>query len=70
MGKVRHIEVNQLWVQEKVADGSVDLIKIRGEDNISDTMTKHVGRDVLEKHLSETNQNISSGRHKIMPRIS
>ena len=54
----------------KVADGSVDLIKISGEDNISDSMTKHVGRDILEKHLKGTNQNISGGRHKIMPCIS
>ena len=51
LGKVRHIEVNQLWVQEKVADASVDLIKISGEDNLADSMTKHVGRDILEKHL-------------------
>ena len=26
MGKVRHIEVNQLWVQEKVAQGIVKVI--------------------------------------------
>ena len=69
LGRVRHIEVNQLWVQEKVADGSVDLTKISGEDNISDSMTKHVGRDILEKHLVATNLNIREGRHKIMPSI-
>ena len=70
LGKVRHIEVNQLWVQEKVADGSVDLLKIRGEDNLADSMTKHVRRDILERHLSETSQRISGGRHRIMPCLS
>ena len=70
LGKVRHIEVNQLWVSEKVADGTVDLLKISGEDNLADAMTKHVGRDILEKHLWRTSQSISGGRHKIMPCIS
>ena len=67
LGKVRHIEVNQLWVQEKVTDGSLDLIKVDGADNLADVMTKHVGREIFEKHMAGTAQLISSGRHKIMP---
>ena len=30
LGKVRHIEVSQLWLQQKVADGRVKVIKVPG----------------------------------------
>ena len=33
LGKVRHIEVNQLWIQEKVADGSNKLNNHKGACN-------------------------------------
>ena len=69
LGKVRHIEVNQLWIQEKVADGTVELQKTPGVYNLADTLTKHVGRDILENHLNDTFQYAASGRHPIMPGI-
>ena len=47
LGKVRHIEVNQLWVQEKVAKGEIDLIKIPGTENRADALTKYVEGDKL-----------------------
>ena len=30
LGKVRHIETASLWVQEKVHDGTLELVKIKG----------------------------------------
>ena len=44
VGRVRHIEVHQLWVQEKVSSGEIVINKVRGEDNIADILTKFVGR--------------------------
>ena len=69
LGKVRHIEVNQLWIQERVADGSIELMKVSGDVNLADSMTKHVGREIIEHHMRETNQSIIGGRHDIMPRV-
>ena len=31
LGKVRHIEVHQLWVQDKVASGEVEVRKVDGD---------------------------------------
>ena len=31
LGKVRHIEVNQLWVQDKVANGDIEIVKVNGK---------------------------------------
>ena len=69
LGKVRHIEVNQLWVQEKVANGSIELTKISGESNLADAVTKYVGRELIEKHMWGTNQRAEGGRHAIMPQV-
>ena len=66
LGKVRHIEVNQLWVQEKVSDGSIDLIKISGDVNLADALTKYVSREALDRHMWSTGQHIEGGRHPIM----
>ena len=69
LGKVRHVEVNQLWVQEKVADGSIELNKVSGEAYLADALTKHVGREILERHLEATNQWLIEGRHALMPQV-
>ena len=30
--KIRHIEMNQLWLQEKVANKDVEVIKVKGTE--------------------------------------
>ena len=40
LGKVRHIEVRFLWLQEVVRAGRIELRKIPGERNPADIMTK------------------------------
>jgi hypothetical protein len=69
-GRVRHIEVSTLWVQEKVAQGIVDMVKIPGSENLADILTKHVDRNTLDKHLLKMNIHREEGRHKIMPLLS
>ena len=43
-------------MQEKVADGSIELNKVGGEANLADALTKHVGREIIERHFEGTNQ--------------
>ena len=40
IGKVRHIEVNQLWLQESVSRGDVEIEKVPGKLNRADVLTK------------------------------
>ena len=42
LGKVRHIEVNQLWIQEKVRNKLITLIRVDGNINLADALTKFV----------------------------
>ena len=69
LGKVRHIEVNQLWIQDRVGSGDVELYKISGTVNPADALTKYVESEILIRHLNMTSQFVCSGRHDIMPQI-
>ena len=51
ISKVRHIDVNCLWLQEQTAKKLVSLVKIAGEVNTADLMAKHLGNAVMLKHL-------------------
>ena len=46
LGKARHLEVCQLWLQEKVRKSIVQVFKVSTDENVADSMTKHVSRDL------------------------
>ena len=39
VGKVRHLQVKQLWLQENVAAGELTIVKIPRAQNCSDALT-------------------------------
>ena len=67
LGKVRHIEVNKLWIQDRVANGDISIHKINGKENIADILTKHVNAEDIRVHMHQTNQTITQGRHCMAP---
>ena len=69
LGKVRHIELNELWLQDQVARGRIAR-KIKGEDNFSDSLTKHSNQERIKQTMSATLQRIAQGRHEIMPEVA
>ena len=68
-GKVRHIEVNQLWVQEKIAKGELKVIKVGTDENLADALTKAVSADAIGKHLSGLSCEWRVDRHELAPSI-
>ena len=40
LGKMRHIEVRELWLQKEVSEGKVKVVKVLGRVNPVDFMTK------------------------------
>ena len=70
LGKVRHIEVCQLWLQEKSQDGTIRIKKVKGTDNPADIVTKHVPNEVLTKHLPAFGLHREAGRHSIAPKVA
>ena len=51
LGKVRHLEVRHLWLQQAVREKRVTLRKVEGKRNPSDLMTKGLSIADIEKML-------------------
>ena len=67
LGKVRHIAVNQLWIQDSVAKGDLTIIKVSGKEHLADALTKHFNSEDIRVHLHKKGQSIEAGRHAIAP---
>ena len=50
LGKVRHIELQYLWLQEKVRSRILEIAKIKGTANPADIFTKYITRLEMIKH--------------------
>jgi len=69
IGRVRHLAVGQLWVQERVRNGDFTLVKHPGSENPADMMTKHLDRATIEKHLKMVGIIAVAGRPLSAPHI-
>ena len=54
-GKMRHINVKSLWLQDKTVQLFLRYNKIKGEDNPADGLTKHVKNELICKYLEIEN---------------
>ena len=52
LGRLKHLDVENLWLQEVVKGKEVELNKIAGENNMADLLTKHLSRAVLDRHVA------------------
>ena len=50
LGKVRHLDTADLWVQQRVNSGDIKVDKVDGKLNPADAMTKGLAGDLLVKH--------------------
>ena len=46
LGKIPHLYVSDLWIQDRLKRGEFTLSKIAGSEKPADILTKHVSRDV------------------------
>ncbi len=50
-GQVRHIEVQEPWVQDRVGKGELSIVKVKDESNVADGLTKHVEGNKMDEHM-------------------
>ena len=62
LSKVRHVDVNVLWLQETCARKKVPLDKVAGEENCSDMLTKNLVSAKIEKNLGKMRLEAMKGR--------
>jgi len=67
IGRVRHLDVAQLWIQERIRAKEFGLHKWPGADNPADILTKHVCRAILDSHLETLCIDSIRGRADIAP---
>ena len=63
-GKLRHISISCLWIQEIQGTKQLELRKVLGTENPADMMTKHLPRQPLDKCMGQLNQHRARGRAK------
>ena len=61
-GKMRHINVKSLWLQEKELQKELSYEKIKGEDNPADGLTKHVRQELAAKYARTVYMKLSGDR--------
>jgi hypothetical protein len=52
IGKIRHLAVSGLWIQDRVRSGDLHLCKVAGVSNPADVLTKHVEGHRVKTHLA------------------
>ena len=67
IGQVKHIEVNQLWIQDKVRNGDIEVEKIPGKTNPADALTKECGVESLDCEKEGCELVARAGRHPLAP---
>ena len=70
IGRVRHLAVGQLWIQERIRSGGLALRKVLGTENPADALTKHLGAGPLRADLGMMAANLRSGRSAAAPALA
>ena len=69
VGKIRHIEVTQLWVQDKVASKEIVIVTVPTEENLADALTKALDAHVISKHVLGVRAQILCDRYPLSLKI-
>ena len=70
IGRVRHLAVGQLWVQERLRAGHFSLYKVIGTANPADLMTKHLSGPIISTHLETLQCEPEQGRPASVPEVT
>ncbi len=70
LGKLKHVCVQWLWVQQVSKRKEIAYEKIKGQVNPTDAMTKHLTRQVMEDHLRRMFCEFREGRSSEAPQMA
>ena len=60
--KMRHLDLNNLWLQEQEVRMRAPIAKVPGSENPADLMTKHLAAREVEKYLGMMGMEFRTGR--------
>ena len=67
MGKIRHLDVTDLWIQEKLNSKLAFLHKVLGTEHQADTFTTYTDRSILNMAMGKMNMHFMNGRSEVAP---
>ena len=67
MGRIRHLDVTDQWIQEKFNSKLAFLHKVLGANNPADVLTKYTNKAMLQNTLKTMNLLVMSGRSTVAP---
>jgi hypothetical protein len=67
IGKIRHLAVTDLWIQDKVRSKALELCKVLGTENPADVLTKYVNRQTMTTALAAMGLIAMEGRPACAP---
>ena len=67
VGKVRHIEVKELWIQDKVHSGEIEVRKAKSSENLADVFTKYVNQEKMNEAMHKMGFEARGSRHELNP---
>ena len=70
LGKLRHLKVQFLWVQERIRGGDFDVKKVHGKYNPADLLTKHLAYADMQRHVENLGYSTSRTRSDIAPELN
>ena len=70
LGKLRHVKVQFLWMQDRLKDGDFEAVKVKGTENAGDLLTKPLTWSEIQAHCDRVGVNISTGRAGIAPQLA
>ena len=67
--KTRHMDVQYLWLQEKVKAREISITKIQGKQNPADMLTKHLSKEEMVKFMKKCGLETRKDRHQEAPKV-
>jgi hypothetical protein len=61
LGKIRHLSTADLWIQEKIRNGNMELVKILGTENPADILTKICRQDLHGESAGQVEHEVQGG---------
>ena len=69
IGRVRHLHIQSLWVQECRSSGRLSYRKVLGSLNPSDVLAQHVQSELLGAHMKTLGAEVRGGRAEAAPSL-
>ena len=62
LGRTRHIQVQYLWLQERMLQEDLQIAKVGGKDNVADAFTKYLKKEDMDRLLKSMSMHLMQGR--------